>query len=77
MRDSEGRDEVVFVRGARCDNGACVEIARLADGQVLLRDSKDRSRAPLVFTSTEWEVFTQAVRDGEFDLHRRPGPTTP
>jgi len=42
----------------------------LASGLVLLRDSKDLSRPPLAFTSEEWEVFTQAVRDGEFDVDR-------
>ena len=67
MHDNDGRDEVVFVRSTRCGNGDCVEVARLASGLVLLRDSKDRYREPLVFTSEEWKVFTQAVRDGEFD----------
>jgi len=70
VRDNGGRDEVVFRRGGRCDDGKCVEVARLASGLVLLRDSKDLSRPPLAFTSEEWEVFTQAVRDGEFDVDR-------
>ena len=70
MRDNDGRDEVVFVRSTRCDGGKCVEVARLADGVVLLRDSKDLSKEPLVFTPEEWDVFTQAVRDGEFDRDR-------
>ena len=67
MRDNDGRDEVVFVRSTRCGPSDCVEVARLASGLVLLRDSKDHSKEPLVFTSEEWKVFTQAIRDGEFD----------
>ncbi len=67
MRDNDGPDDVVFVRSARCGNSDCVEVARLANGLVLLRDSKDHFKEPLVFTSDEWDVFTQAIRDGEFE----------
>ena len=48
-------------------NSDCVEVARLANGLVLLRDSKNHFREPPVFTSDEWDVFTQAIRDGEFE----------
>lgn len=47
--------------------GSCVEVAH-HDGLILVRDTKDRSKAPHRFTRTEWEAFTAGVRAGEFDL---------
>ncbi|GAA0954331.1 hypothetical protein GCM10009560_78190 [Nonomuraea longicatena] len=48
-------------------NSACVEFARLADGNVALRDSKQQDGPVLVFTPEEWTAFVAGVRDGEFD----------
>lgn len=45
----------------------CVEIAYSSDGRVGLRDSKDRTLPPHVFTRGEWAAFLAGVRDGEFD----------
>jgi hypothetical protein len=38
------------------------------DGQVGVRDSKDRQGPMLVFTANEWVSFIEGARDGEFDL---------
>jgi hypothetical protein len=46
---------------------ACVEIA-FVDGNVAVRDSKDRDGPVLVFTPLEWEAFVGGVRNGELDL---------
>jgi hypothetical protein len=48
--------------------GNCVEVAHLPGGGVALRDSKDRAKAPHVYTSTEWEAFLLGAKNGEFDL---------
>jgi Domain of unknown function (DUF397) len=48
--------------------GNCVEVAYLPQGGIALRDSKDRSAAPLFFTGEEWATFIAGVKDGEFDL---------
>jgi hypothetical protein len=48
------------------ENG-CVEVAFLADGGVAVRDTKDRSLAPHVYTAAEWDAFLAGVRAGEFD----------
>jgi len=48
-------------------NGACVEVAFLPDGDVAVRDSKDRTKAPHIYTSTEWQAFIAGVKAGEFD----------
>jgi hypothetical protein len=42
-------------------------MAILDNGGVAVRDSKNRSSAPLVFSTAEWEVFVSAVKAGEFD----------
>lgn len=45
----------------------CLEIARSADGAVLLRDSKDPAGAVLQLTEREWTAFTAGLKAGEFD----------
>jgi len=45
----------------------CVEVSFAPNGSVGIRDSKNREKAVLVFTATEWRAFTGGVRDGEFD----------
>jgi hypothetical protein len=49
-------------------SGACVEVAHLPGGGVAVRDSKDRSKAPHVYTRREWEAFVIGVKNGEFDV---------
>jgi hypothetical protein len=46
----------------------CVEVAHLPEGGVALRDSKDRSKAPHVYTRDEWAAFLIGAKNGEFDL---------
>jgi Domain of unknown function (DUF397) len=48
-------------------NGNCVEVARLGDGQIGVRDSKDPDGPVLRFAASEWAAFSGGVRDGEFD----------
>jgi uncharacterized protein DUF397 len=48
-------------------NGQCVEVAITSEG-VAVRDTKDRSKAPHLYTQAEWAAFIGGVKDGEFDL---------
>jgi Domain of unknown function (DUF397) len=48
------------------DGNNCVEVAFLSDGEVAVRDSKARSRAPHVHTAAAWTAFLAGVRTGEF-----------
>jgi hypothetical protein len=49
-------------------NGNCVEISRLRDGRVAVRDTKDRASGPaLIFTRPEWNAFLTGAKNGEFD----------
>ncbi|HEY3259202.1 MAG TPA: DUF397 domain-containing protein [Pseudonocardiaceae bacterium] len=51
-----------------CDAEGCVAIARLADGQIAVADSKDSNGSELIFTAAEWAAFVAGVRAGEFDF---------
>ncbi|MEU3461442.1 DUF397 domain-containing protein [Streptomyces sp. NPDC006733] len=46
--------------------GDCIEGARLADGSMAVRDSKDPHGPTLLFTADAWRAFASAVGDGEF-----------
>ena len=47
-------------------SGACVELA-LAGDRVALRDSKNPTVAPLLFTRAEISAFLYGAKRGEFD----------
>ncbi|MBI2086708.1 MAG: DUF397 domain-containing protein [Candidatus Zambryskibacteria bacterium] len=44
----------------------CVEVARKKRG-VAVRDSRNSQGGTLFFTNNEWAVFTNGVKNGEFD----------
>ena len=60
--------EMRWVRSRACSSDGCVEVARLADGRVAIRDSKDVRKAAHVFDREEWSAFVTGVKNGEFDL---------
>ncbi|HEY9408755.1 MAG TPA: DUF397 domain-containing protein [Jiangellaceae bacterium] len=62
-------DEFLVWRKASFSNQdptECVEVADLADGGRLVRDSKNPSGGILRFTAGEWSAFVQGVHAGEF-----------
>jgi hypothetical protein len=48
-------------------NGNCVEMARLADGHVAVRNSRDPEGPALVYTRAEIAALLDGTRDGDFD----------
>lgn len=58
-----------WCKSTRCDNSGpnCLE-ARLHNGMVEVRDSKNLNGPVLQYTNTEWEVFLRGAKDGEFDI---------
>jgi hypothetical protein len=48
--------------------GNCVEVAFLKS-QVAVRDSKDPSGPPLVFSPVHWSVLVNGAKHGRFDLN--------
>lgn len=69
MRDTVRTDfdSAAWLTSSFCDLDGCVQVAKLADGQVAVRDTKNESQSPLVFTADEWSAFVAGVRAGEFD----------
>jgi len=60
-------DDAHWFKSDVSNDAGCVEVAFL-DGKVGVRDTKDRAKAPHVFTRHEWECFLVGAKRGEFDL---------
>lgn len=50
-----------------CADKSCVEVA-MDEGNVYVRDSKDRTKPPHIYTRPEWYAFLAGAKRGEFDL---------
>ena len=55
-----------FRKSSFSGGGGCVEVRRLPDGRIAVRDSKDTGLAPNHFSPTAWTEFLSGVRAGEF-----------
>jgi hypothetical protein len=53
--------------GRSSAQGNCVETAKLADGQVAVRNSRHPAGPALIFTDAEARAFLEGVKDGDFD----------
>ena len=67
MGNDEAFGDVVFVGRDFCNDGGCVEAARLPDGRVALRSSLDVDRPASIVTAAEWTQFLAVIKDGRFD----------
>lgn len=68
--------EVVYVISYACHAaGNCVEAGLLPTGEVAVRDTKDRSKEPHVYSPEEWDAFVRGVKAGQFDLDSLPLPS--
>ncbi|MEU8542971.1 DUF397 domain-containing protein [Streptomyces sp. NPDC048717] len=47
--------------------GDCVELATLSDGNIAMRNSRDKEGPALVYTRAEITAFVSGAKDGEFD----------
>lgn len=65
---SEGRkpDETVYISNS--GSGGCVEVGEMTDGQIAVRNSRERGTPPLRFTAGEWAAFVAGVKKGIFDF---------
>jgi Domain of unknown function (DUF397) len=61
-------DDLHWFKSSASASGACVEVAHLPGGGVAVRHSKDRAKAPHVYTRREWDAFLTGAKNGEFDL---------
>jgi hypothetical protein len=60
--------QAVWYKSSRSggNGGNCVEVANLTD-TVAVRDSKQPDDGVLVFSRTDWTIFVDAAKNGEFD----------
>jgi len=58
----------IYQKSSFSGNGDCVEVCRLRNGNVALRDSKFPAKSAHEFTPPEWTAFLAGVRNSEFDL---------
>jgi hypothetical protein len=58
---------LAWLKSSYSEAGNCVEVASLGD-QILIRDSKHRDGPMLNLSSSQWEEFLCAARDGRFDI---------
>lgn len=65
--DTPSTAVVRYVRSSFCSQVGCVEVGRLPNGRVAVRDGKYCDGEPLVFTAQEWAAFVAGVKRGEFD----------
>ena len=47
--------------------GECVELAKLTNGEIAVRNSRHPGGPALIFTRAEMAAFIQGVEEGEFD----------
>ncbi|MFI0484074.1 DUF397 domain-containing protein [Actinomadura sp. 9N215] len=63
----QGSPPARWRRSARCGaSNGCVEVARLDDEAISVRDTEDTATR-LAFGLGEWREFVRGVRDGRFD----------
>jgi hypothetical protein len=62
--------EEAWRQSSRCaSHGSCVEVARLPNGQVGVRDGKIGSSSPvLAFGPDLWRAFVAGIASGQFDV---------
>ncbi len=48
-------------------NGSCVEVAKLPDGAIAMRNSRHPAGPALIYTPAEITAFIRGVKDGQFD----------
>ncbi|SDY15203.1 protein of unknown function [Micromonospora pattaloongensis] len=65
---------MTWIKSSRSSgNGQCVEVADLAAEGIGVRDSKDTSKAALVFDGKSWAAFITSVKAGRLTEHLPPG----
>jgi len=48
-------------------SGNCVEMARLQDGVIAIRNSRHPDGPALIYTRAEIDAFIRGIKDGDFD----------
>ncbi|TDC84073.1 DUF397 domain-containing protein [Actinomadura sp. 7K507] len=62
----QGTPSARWRRSTRCASNTCVEVARIDDEGISVRDTEDTSTR-LAFGIDEWRRFTEDAKRGGFD----------
>ncbi|WP_219471481.1 DUF397 domain-containing protein [Nonomuraea rhizosphaerae] len=57
--------DIQWRTSSRCNNGNCVEVARISDNTIGVRDNKVQNGPVLTFTIAEWRKFVNRLQGGE------------
>lgn len=68
IRKAQEVDLLVEFRKSSYSSLQCVEVGRLDNGNVAVRNSWHIDAEPQIFTLAEWSAFVAGVKDGEFDF---------
>jgi hypothetical protein len=71
--DSSHRESLKWRRSRRCNGGGCVEVAEL-DSVIMIRDSAESGRAPIVVSHDVWQDFVCWLRLAPSEYTERPRP---
>jgi hypothetical protein len=63
------QSKLVWTKSSYCESSGCIEVAKLQNGDVLLRDSKQADGPVLQYTPQEWRAFLDGAKDGQFDKY--------
>jgi hypothetical protein len=55
-----------WIKSTRCADSACVEVARVGDDLIGLRDSKRVEQPFLRFDQAAWSAFVEGIKAGDF-----------
>lgn len=58
---------LLWQKASRSGTNGCLEVARLSEGEIGVRDSKHPERGRLRCSPAAWRTFLQASGNGEFD----------
>lgn len=65
---SDELSDVAWQKSRRSNSrGNCVEMARLADGSIAVRNSRFPSGPALIYTQAEIDALILGAKDGDFD----------
>jgi hypothetical protein len=59
----------MWEKSSHSGSNGCVEVA-FVNGQIAVRDSKDKDGAVLHFSQREWDAFLSGIADGQFRAPR-------
>jgi hypothetical protein len=55
-----------WFKSSYCSDVSCVEVAKIDEGSVGLRDSKHPEQPFLRFSRAEWVAFMEGIKAGDF-----------